>query len=265
MNFGTPTLRYDSVGSTQDIAREMAKNGAPPGTVVTANFQTAGRGRRGRTWFAPPGANVCLTTIAPAVPADAAWQTALVAGLAVAEGVAKAAGVRTQVRFPNDVLVAGSKLAGVLIETAPAVGGGVIPLVGIGVNINIAGFPRELQGTATSLEQVTGLRRDVLTVERAVLEQLDLCWREWEGAGFAATLTRWKPLAATGACRTFRLDGKPAVCRVRDLTPEGALTVETAEGKLCTVPAAAVLLDEEDEAASGPANNHASAGGRAGS
>lgn len=243
MTFGAPTFRHDVVESTQDIARERAQNGAAPGTVVAANFQTRGRGRRGRTWFAPPGANVCLTAIGPPVDAPNAWQIALVAGLVVAEAVIQVAGVPARVRFPNDVLVGGAKLAGVLVETTPGTQGSVVPLIGVGVNINVAGFPPEIADAATSLERVTGARRDVLDVEQAVLRRLDLRWRDWERNGLRAILAAWKPLLDPDARRTFLLDGAPTLCRVCDLAPDGTLTVETTDGAIRTLPAAAVFLD----------------------
>lgn len=245
MIIGSPMFRHDVVESTQDVAREMAERGAAPGTVVAANFQTRGRGRRGRTWHAPPGANVCLTVIGPPVSADVAWQIALVAGLAVAEGVAAVAGAPARVRFPNDVLLGPLKLAGVLVETTPGADGEVIPLLGIGVNVNVAEFPPELRDSATSLERATGLRRDVVGVERAVLAALGRRWSEWERDGLAATLARWRPLLASEARRTFLIDGERVACRVRDLAPDGTLTVETDAGVVCELPAVSVFLDED--------------------
>ena len=245
MIFGEPLLRHDVVGSTQDIAHDLALGGAVAGTVVTANFQTHGRGRRGHTWYAPPGANVCLTAVAPPVPGPDAWQVALVAGLAVAEGVAETAGVRTHVRFPNDVLVGGAKVAGVLVETVPERDGRVVPLIGLGVNVNIAEFPPEVRAIATSLERVSGVRRDVVSVEQAVLRRLGLCWDEWIYGGLAATLERWKPLHDPAARRTFVLDDTPVSCRVLDLATDGTLSVETPQNVLHRLPAAAIVLGEE--------------------
>ena len=245
MIFGEPILRHDVVGSTQDVARDLALNSAAAGTVVTANFQTHGRGRRGRAWYAPAGANVCLTAIAPPVPGADAWQVALVAGLAVAEGIAATAGVRTHVRFPNDVLVGGSKIAGVLVETVAGRDGCVIPLIGLGVNVNIAEFPPEVRAIATSLERVSGVHHDVVSVEQAVLRRLGLCWDEWTYGGLAATLERWKPLHDPEARRLFVLDAVPVPCRVRDLAPDGTLTIETPQSVLHRLPAAAIVFGEE--------------------
>ncbi len=244
MDFASPR-RYDVVASTQDTARELAVGGAPAGTVVAANFQTQGRGRQGRKWYAPPGANVCLTAIAPTIPVASAWQVALVAGLAVCETVIRVADVRARVRFPNDVIVAGAKLAGVLVETLPADKALVIPLIGIGINVNAADFPPEVRAIATTLERVTGIHRDVVSIERALLRHLGLCWDEWIYGGLTATLARWKPLTDPDARRTLVIDGQPTLCRLHDLSPDGTLTLETPDGALQHLPAASVILGDE--------------------
>lgn len=253
--FGRPMLRFDTVGSTQDVARDLVRSGTgTPGTVIAAAFQTAGRGRRGRGWFAPEGANVCLTAVgAPVRPADA-WQVALVAGLAVAEGVGEVTGgrVRPLLRFPNDVVVGGAKLAGVLVETTPAPdGGGIIPLVGIGVNVNVAAFPPDLEASATSLLRLTGGAAfcDVGAVERAVLGRLGAGWAAWRAENGGGTMReRWRAAADPEARRTFVHGGRPIPgCRVLDLRADGRVLVEMPGGRQAEVSAAAVLLGENDD------------------
>ena len=250
LQFGETIQRYEVLGSTQDAARQFAASGSPPGTVVVAWLQTHGRGRRGRTWHAPPGANVCLTAIGASVPAAAAWQLALVAGLAVCEAVRKIApSLDARVRFPNDVTVNGRKLCGVLIETLPASApSAVIPLIGVGINVRAAPLPARLAARAVSLEQATdGVCRDIAVVEAAVLRQLSLCWDEWALCGFEATLVRWKALADPAAARAFRLDpdGPPVVCRVCDLRPDGTLVLETPQGGVHELPGTSVVLGED--------------------
>ncbi len=242
MTFGEPLLRRDVVGSTQDVARELALRGGPPGAVVTARFQTRGRGRRGKTWYAPEGANVCLTAVAPPVPVAAAWQVAVVAGLAVAEAVIETAGLPARVRFPNDVLLGGAKLAGVLVETMPPADGRAVPLIGIGINVNVAEFPPEVRATATSLRKATGVPHDVAGVETALLRRLGTLWQGWECGGLVSLLPRWRSLLDPDARRTFVVDDQPVVCRVLDLAPDGTVTVETDAGRVCETPAAAVML-----------------------
>src|SRR4051794_39287165 len=134
---GTPRLHHRSIGSTNLRARELADAGAPHGTLVTASEQTAGRGRQGRTWVTPPGtaiaASVILRTFDDLLP--------LRAGLAVAD----LAGPDARVKWPNDVLLGGRKVAGILVEArAPE-------WAVVGIGINVLGVPPEVADLATSL------------------------------------------------------------------------------------------------------------------
>jgi BirA family transcriptional regulator, biotin operon repressor / biotin---[acetyl-CoA-carboxylase] ligase len=148
--FGTPHHHFRRTGSTNTVARELAAAGAPHGTVVTADEQTAGRGRQGRAWTAPPGAALLYSAILrPLGP-----QHSLLP-LAVAFAVCETAErlrpeIECKVKWPNDVHLDGRKLAGVLIEARPQDGWAVL---GIGLNLTIAHdeFPAELRSRATSL------------------------------------------------------------------------------------------------------------------
>ena len=240
--FGAIIQRYETVDSTQNVARNLARAGARPGTIVAAAFQTAGRGRRGRTWHAPLGANVCLTAIGPPVALADAWQIAFVAGLAACDAVREIApALDARVRFPNDVIAGGRKLCGVLVETV----GALTPLIGIGINVRAAPLPPEVAAIATSLEAETGAACEVAAVEAVLLRQLTLCWEEWTVGGFAATLARWRPLADPDARRVFVLNGRLASCRVCDIRDDGVALLETPTGAMCRMPAAAVILGEE--------------------
>jgi BirA family transcriptional regulator, biotin operon repressor / biotin---[acetyl-CoA-carboxylase] ligase len=139
---GRPRLHLRETTSTNDRARTLAEGGAPHGTVVTAGAQTAGRGRQGRTWIAPPGRAILLSLIVrdpdPLLPVRA--------GLAVAD----LAGSGAMIKWPNDVLVEARKVAGILVEARPLQGWAV---AGIGVNAALteADFPPELRGRAGTL------------------------------------------------------------------------------------------------------------------
>jgi BirA family transcriptional regulator, biotin operon repressor / biotin---[acetyl-CoA-carboxylase] ligase len=139
---GRPHLHFRSIGSTNERARELAGRGAPHGTLVTASAQTAGRGRQGRKWVAPPGRALLLSVIVR----DPEPLLSLRAGLAVAD----IAGGSARVKWPNDVLVDGRKVAGVLVEGRPAERWAV---VGIGVNaaVDVASMPVELRERAGTL------------------------------------------------------------------------------------------------------------------
>jgi BirA family biotin operon repressor/biotin-[acetyl-CoA-carboxylase] ligase len=142
MTLGLPRLHVRAIGSTNDRARELAAAGAPHGTLVTAGEQLAGRGRQGRTWTAPAGRallmSLVLRTVDPLLP--------LRAGLAVAD----VAGPDARVKWPNDVLVDGRKVAGVLAEGRPQERWAVL---GIGVNaaLDLALLPDEVRGRAGTL------------------------------------------------------------------------------------------------------------------
>lgn len=157
--WGLPGLEaYRRISSTSDRVRALAAGGAPSLTAVLAEEQTAGRGRSGRRWTAPPGSSVLVSFLLRAVPATDRERVPLVAGLAVAravEAVVPEAGAR--IKWPNDVLVEGRKVAGILCESGhPGAPGAVVVGVGINVRQGPEDFPPELGPGATSLELAAG-------------------------------------------------------------------------------------------------------------
>ena len=196
---GGPHHALDEVGSTQDELARLAAAGAPEGTVVTAAHQTGGRGRRGRTWWDAPGDNLLLSVLLrPAIPAASAPALSLVAAVAVADAVSDAAGVEAGIRWPNDVLAGGRKLAGILAE-AVADGAGRVEHVrlGIGVNVNQTAFPEPIRGVATSLRLITGRAQDGARVLAAVLAALDRRYSDFLAGGFAAARPEWRRRSVT--------------------------------------------------------------------
>ena len=139
---GTPRLHLRATTSTNDRARELAAAGAPHGTLVTAAAQSAGRGRQGRTWSAPPGRALLMSLVLRGAPP--------LLPLAGAVAVAEAAGDAARIKWPNDVLLDGRKLAGILAEARPQEGWAVL---GIGVNVAVrpGDLPPELRDTAATL------------------------------------------------------------------------------------------------------------------
>lgn len=143
MSLGTPRVHFRVVDSTNERARELAERGAPHGTLVTAAEQAAGRGRQGRTWTAPRGRAILCSLVLHKVPR----LLPLAAGVAVAEVVDADA----RVKWPNDVLVGGRKVAGILVEGRPQEGWAVL---GIGINVAVRSedLPPELRDRAGTLE-----------------------------------------------------------------------------------------------------------------
>ena len=150
-DLGTPQRRLATTTSTMAEARAWAASGAPHGAVVVAEYQTAGRGRHGRAWTAPPGESLLFTAILrPDLdPARLGW-IPLAAGLAVAEAL-DTLDVPAQVKWPNDVRVGGRKLAGVLSESTHQTEGAVV-LLGVGLNVRQATFPEEIAATSVRIE-----------------------------------------------------------------------------------------------------------------
>lgn len=229
-----------------DVAREHLAKTGEYGAVVQAQAQTAGRGRQGKAWFTPPeGTQVSMTVIGHPVALRDAWRLAPLAGVAVVEGIQAClpeCGLR--VRFPNDVLLSGRKLAGVLIETMSVPGEPELctPLIGIGVNVNVpaSAFPLELQTQATSLRRE--LEREIT---EPIAEQVVLALgRLWEVPA-EDWLARWHGLLSPQATRVFVLEGRAQRCRVVLLAADGKLVVETEEGELRAISAAQVILGEE--------------------
>jgi BirA family transcriptional regulator, biotin operon repressor / biotin---[acetyl-CoA-carboxylase] ligase len=150
VSFGLPHQHRRRCDSTNDLARELAAGGAPHGTIVTAAEQTAGRGRQGRTWTAPPEKALLYSAILRPLT-DRHLILPLAAPLAVADAAEAVASVSCAIKWPNDVWIEGRKVAGVLIEARPQDGWAVI---GVGLNVSIEEheFPQELRETATSLD-----------------------------------------------------------------------------------------------------------------
>lgn len=236
VTFGTPRFFYERTSSTQDVAREMARADAVPGTVVVAGEMKAGRGRRGREWSAPPGAGLWLTAIGGAIDPARLWELAFVAAAGAVRGMSPA----VRLRFPNDLTISGKKLGGILIE-AVLREGRATPLIGIGINVARRTWPEVLSGKATSLEDAgTIVTLDAL--ETAVLSGMGEVWALWKTGGLAAILPEWEARRDISAEREFVLDGKPVRCRVTSLEPDGTVHLLAADGTAWSVRAPEVVL-----------------------
>lgn len=159
----------EEVDSTNDEIRRLALASAADGTVVLADRQTAGRGRRGAAWVCPPGQALAFSVLVRPEEPKALWpRLALAAGLAVAEAL-ELQGVVTGIKWPNDVWIDGKKICGVLVEA-----GSDFAIIGIGVNVNVPSFPDELAETATSLLIESGEPHDRAGVLASILRRLEI-------------------------------------------------------------------------------------------
>jgi BirA family biotin operon repressor/biotin-[acetyl-CoA-carboxylase] ligase len=210
------------VDSTQRYAAGLADSEAVDGTVVTAETQTAGRGRRGRVWRDAPGASVLMSVILRTTLPPARLPTlSLAAGVAVAESLGAVAGIDARLKWPNDVLVHGRKIAGVLLERH-----GEAVILGIGINVTRDAVPAELAAQATSIE-AEGARADRDAIVAAVAEAAARWRTRLETDGFDPVRARWTALAAMLGGRVTA-DGVAGTAL--GLDEDGALLIETASG-----------------------------------
>ena len=222
---GRPRVHHRLTDSTNERARELAAAGAPHGTLVTADEQRAGRGRQGRTWSAPAGSAVLMSVVLR----DVSETLPLAAAVAVCEAVAPGC----LIKWPNDVLVDGRKLAGILVEGRPQEGWAVL---GIGVNVATSEFPRELAETATSLV-LAGAAASVDWTLAALLTTLD----HWLPCPPEEVLAAWRPRDALLG-QTIRWENGSKEGVAAGIDSSGALLVETASGRV-TLDAGEVHLE----------------------
>jgi BirA family biotin operon repressor/biotin-[acetyl-CoA-carboxylase] ligase len=247
--FHPTILRFDSLPSTNTEAARQAAAGAPEGLVVVAREQTAGRGRQRRAWSSPRDAGVYMSVVLrPRLKADGWPLLTLAAALAVRDALEEACALRTDIKWPNDLLSRGRKLCGILAETVESVRGRAC-VVGIGVNLKTSAYPPELRESATSIEEETagtcaGVDSLVESLVRAVGRRYARL--QSEGGG-AATLREWSARSsyAEGKRVRVRLDGEDFEGVTRGLEPDGALRVETDAGEMRTVRAGDVIAVRE--------------------
>ena len=232
---GPPTYWFDALGSTMDEARALALAGAAHGTAVAARVQTAGRGRGGRVWLSQPGNLHATIVLRPPADPRRAPELGFVTALAVAEAVDAVACCRTSLKWPNDVLHGGAKLAGILMERLDD--GAVLA----GIGVNVAHSPPGLPYPVTSLSAL-GCDATAEAVLPAVLHRLSAGWAAWRAGGFAAVLARWSARGpAPGAALQVRLGERRLAGTFAGLAPDGALLLDTAAGQH-TIVAGDVLM-----------------------
>jgi BirA family biotin operon repressor/biotin-[acetyl-CoA-carboxylase] ligase len=237
---GQNLLYFASVTSTNDIARQQALGKSPEGTAVIAERQTSGRGRLKREWVSPEG-NIAVTVVLYPDRKNLYFLTML-AALAVQRGIEKTTGVKCQLKWPNDVLVNGKKVCGILLESKASVESVDYALVGIGINVNmkIADHP-EIAAIATSLALETGSkvsRTELLRNLFIEMEKLYLRLRAGE-----SILAEWRDQLVTLGKKVFVRSGDEAFeGTAESVADDGSLLLRCADGKLLKFNAGDVTL-----------------------
>lgn len=239
----------ESVTSTNDLAKELARAGAPEGLLVIAEEQVGGKGRLGRAWASPPGVGVWMSVVLrPPLPPFEAARLTLCAAVAVAAAIRAVTGVPAGIKWPNDIVVQDRKLCGILTEMEADWDRVNFAVVGIGINVNTpaAAFPPELQATATSLLAAGGRPVPRAPLVRAVLVGLETAYRETVAGHFDRVLDRWRAFSATLG-REVRIlpvaAGQPELTGVAEaIDPDGALVVRLPDGERRRVLAGEVSI-----------------------
>jgi BirA family biotin operon repressor/biotin-[acetyl-CoA-carboxylase] ligase len=241
---GSPVIRFESLASTNDTAREMAAAGAAEGIAIVAAEQTAGRGRQGRSWRSPAGAGLYLSIILrPQIEAARAPLITLAAAVAVAETLALDFNLPADIKWPNDLLVNGRKICGILAEAASEEGNLQYVVLGIGVNLAQRDFPDEIRQAATSVLLETGSSITADDLLPPLLDRLDLWYRAATNRP-ADVLDRWQELSSFARGCAVRIDSPGGAIEgtTRGLTSEGALRVELDGGGIKEVVSGEVTL-----------------------
>jgi BirA family biotin operon repressor/biotin-[acetyl-CoA-carboxylase] ligase len=224
-------MRREQVGSTMDEVVELALAGAPEGTAVVAEVQTAGRGRSGRSWQAAPGSAILLSILLrPRPPVQRFGTLPLLFGVAVAEAIERIGELRPRLKWPNDVWLDGRKVAGVLLTSRTA---GAVGFAVVGVGLNVTATVDELPAGATSLAVETGRPLDRDGLLDLLLDRLDAAYRSWDAADGRPSLAAWRERAAlTGECVTVEIAGRCTAGIFRDIDDDGALLLGQQDGTI---------------------------------
>jgi BirA family biotin operon repressor/biotin-[acetyl-CoA-carboxylase] ligase len=245
---------FDSTDSTNRVALEWAREGAPHGATVIAEGQTAGRGRLGRSFFSPPYSNLYSSSVLrPSLGLAEAPTLILAAAVAVAEVVAESAGPRhdVEIKWPNDVLIDRLKTSGILMELAAEASRVAFCVLGIGVNLNVdrALFPDEFRASATSLRSATGRLVNRISFARRLYYELEQALDAFEKGGFLALRPRFEErFRMAGHAVRVREQGSrgSAACEIagtcRGIDADGALLVERSDGEIARVLAGDVTV-----------------------
>lgn len=222
-------IAYETIGSTSDEAKRLARDGAEEGLIVWAKAQTAGRGRRGRVWVSPPG-NLHMSVVSrPNCRAGVAAQLGFVAALGMADALGEvAAGVAISCKWPNDLLANGKKIAGILLETEMTAGD-LPEFVVIGIGVNLVASPDDTPYPATSLAEEGAPGVAPLTLIPAFVRRFATWLDRWRDGGFAPVRAGWLARAAgLGQPIQVRLERDTLAGRFLDLDADGALMLDMA-------------------------------------
>ncbi|WP_458412716.1 biotin--[acetyl-CoA-carboxylase] ligase [Schinkia sp. CFF1] len=220
----------ESVTSTQKVAHKLAYEGVPEGTVVVAEEQVTGKGRLDRTWFSPKYAGIWFSLILrPTIPPQQAPQLTLLAAVGVVRGIEAATGIHCEIKWPNDILINGKKVVGILTELQAEPDRINAVIIGIGINVNqqAESFQETIKDTATSLSIECGEKLNRAKILQAILKEIEDLYLDYLENGFGVVKYLWESYAVSiGKQITARTLTNTIVGKALGITNEGVLLLE---------------------------------------
>lgn len=242
---GQPCLYLEQVDSTNNYAKKIAEEGASSGTLVVAREQTAGRGRRGRSWTASEDVNVMMTLLLrPKIRPEHASRLTLLMAMAVVNGIREVTGLDARIKWPNDVVVDGKKVCGILTEMNTEIDYINYVVIGAGINVNQQTFPEELQETATSLSKALGRKVFRSELTAAVLEALEGFYEVFLRTQDLTELYKAYNAVCVNCGQQVRVlePGNAYTGTAEGINPKGELLVRRDDGKLVEIYAGEVSV-----------------------
>ena len=236
---------FRQIDSTNSYARQLAADGGLEGEIVIAEEQTSGRGRLGRNWFSPPFLNLYLSLILrPRMPAAEAPQLTLMTAVALTDAIRAFCSDAAVIKWPNDILIGGRKIAGVLTESSCTGDSLEFVIIGVGINVNCGRdlMPQTIRDRATSLLEINGgpVSRENLLC--GLIQAMDRCYGILEERGFSAIAREWEARFGLRG-REVRVEAgdQTFIGRAAGIDRDGALLVESENGKVERVIAGDVI------------------------
>ncbi len=240
---GQSVVYHRSLGSTNDLLKELATQGAPEGTLVIADEQTAGRGRLGRKWLAPPGTSLLMSLLfRPHLASNQAQQLTMICSLAIADAIERLTDLSVDLKWPNDIFIRGKKVGGILTESG-AIGellDYIVVGIGLNVNVDFSTLP-ELRNMATSLYRELGREVSRLELLWAILEGIEARYKSLRKG--KSPHEEWAARLITLACQVqVTTPQEVLVGWAEGVDADGALILRTPDGRRKRILAGDVTL-----------------------
>jgi len=244
---GKEIISYKKIGSTNDIAYELAEKGLKEGTVIFAEEQTKGKGRQGRLWASPPKGGIYMSCILrPRIAPNEIPKITLLAAVAVARSIRQGTGLNAMIKWPNDILIGDRKVCGILTEMKAEQDRVIFVIIGIGINVNTP--TRHLPKGASSLrEELRHINKEAevsrIELTKIILETLEAEYFRLARSGFKPIIDEWKEMSSMLGSRVkIILQNRTIEGQAHDIDPDGSFVVRLESGMLERVSSGDVVV-----------------------